>query len=263
MGLFQVIKFFYYFVISTQKKIYNFLFPTAIILLYHRIDNINQDPHRLAVSAQNFEDQIRFLKDNFNIIELSELVSDLKNKKLRRHSIVITFDDGYADNFFNVLPILKKYQVPATIFITSGMINNPESFYWEKIMPEQDRGRALKINELKELSSSELIEIGAHTINHPKLAKISTDEQWSEIEQSKIGLEKILNRSIDSFAYPFGGKDSFDQKTINLVKKAGFNYACANIHQRITNKSNKFALPRYVIRNWDFKQFKKEFKKFI
>jgi len=84
-----------------------------------------------------------------------------------------------------------------------------------------------------------------------------------EIGKSKDTLEKITNKPITSFAYPFGGEDSFDNETVNLVKQSGYKYACANIHERVRNNSNIFTLPRFVVRDWDLEEFKKQIKKFI
>lgn len=234
-----------------------------MILLYHRVASSNNDSHKLCVSPENFQKQVEYLKENFKVIPLVQLVQNIKTKGIQNNSIIITFDDGYADNLHNALPILEEFNVPATVFLTAGYVDSNKPFYWDENTPVEDRGWPISADEAKTLSNRHLIEIGGHTISHPKLAKLPENEQFKEISGGKQILEEILNTPLASFAYPFGGKDSFNKTTIKLVKKADFNYACSNIHERVKNSSDIFALPRYVVRNWNLEEFKKEFKKFI
>jgi peptidoglycan/xylan/chitin deacetylase (PgdA/CDA1 family) len=242
-------------------KIYNALFPTAIILLYHRVADTKNDPHQLCVSPENLHEQIKFLKENFRVVSLAQLVGQVRSKKVKNKTIAITFDDGYADNLHNALPVLQEHNIPATIFFTAGYVGSNKPFYWDENMSPEDKGRPMTIDEAKTLSNARLIAIGGHTINHPKLAKIPENDQFKEIAEGKKIIEEMLDTPLLSFAYPFGGKDSFNKTTVELVKKAGFHYACSNIHERVTNKSNIYTLPRFIVRNWDLNEFKKEMRK--
>ena len=254
----------YNFIWDSKKKIRNVLIPTVRILLYHRVALAKNDPHQLCVAPENFRRQIRYLKENFKIIPLVKMVQDIRSGKLQNQSIAITFDDGYADNFYNALPVLEEFQVPATIFLTAGYINQNKLFDWDQNTLPEDQGRPMTPDEVKSLSNSHLIEIGGHTISHPRLAKIPENEQFKEISGGKQMIERTLNIPVLlGFAYPFGGKDSFNKKTIDLVSKAGYYYACANIHERVTNNSDIYALPRFIIRNWDIEEFKNNFHKFL
>lgn len=109
------------------------LTETVNVLLYHRVAFDPLDTQLLTVSPKNFEEQIKFLKDNFKIIHLRNLIDDIKNKVIAPNTIAITFDDGYQDNFTNALPILEKYKVPATIFVTAGMAGGEEEFWWDAL----------------------------------------------------------------------------------------------------------------------------------
>src|SRR3989344_495152 len=253
----------YFSLTIVKNRIRNLLNPTARILLYHRIADIQNDPHLLAVSPENFNNQLKFLKENFKIISLAQLIQDIKTKRIQNDSVAITFDDGYADNLYNALPILEKHGIPATIFITTGKIGDDAPFYWEGDYPEKDRGRCLNQEELNRLSSSKFIEIGAHTVSHPRLSRISIEEQAKEIAESRQTLNRLLNMPINSFAYPFGGKGTFNEATMTLVRKNGFNYACANIHKRVTKKTQLYTLPRFVVRNWDVKNLEQEMNKWL
>ncbi|MBM2817607.1 MAG: NodB y protein [Parcubacteria group bacterium] len=223
----------------------------SAILVYHRVADVSHDPLQLCVSPQNFRKQIIYLKENFNLIPLSQMINDLKSHKIKEKSVAITFDDGYADNLYTALPILEELNAPATIFITTGNIDSQEDFYWDKNTAKEDRGRSMTIEELKKISTHPLIEVGAHTVYHPNLRKIVTDKQYEEINQSKIMLERILDKKIVGFAYPFGSKKSFSKSTISEVKKAGFRFACANTQEKIYFFSDLFAIPRILARNWD------------
>src|SRR3989344_8233041 len=246
-------------IIKIQKNILNRtrnrLIPTAYILLYHRIADVKDDPLQLSVNPENFKNQLLYLKQKYNIVPLVQLVMWLRKGGLKDNSVAVTFDDGYADNLHNALPILKELNVPATIFITSGYISSNRHFYWDGNTRPEDRGRPLTHDELIELAKCNLIEIGAHTISHPRLSALPLPKQEEEINGSKKQIEKVLNYPQISLAYPFGDKESFDKNAIEIVKKSGFNYACSNIHERVTKNSNLYALPRFVVRNWNEERF--------
>lgn len=232
----------------------------STILVYHRVADISHDPLQLCVSSHNFREQIIDLKKHCNLVTLSHMVDDLKLRKVKKKTVAITFDDGYADNLYTALPILEELNVPATIFIATGNTNSQEEFYWDKNTNKADRGRPMTIEEIKKISAHPLIEIGAHTVNHPNLRKINTDEQSAEIMQSKIMLEEISGKQISGFAYPFGSQKSFSKKTISEVKKAGFHFACANTQEPVYFFSNLFCIPRILVRDWDINTFKNKLK---
>ena len=234
-----------------QKKIMR----SSVILLYHRVDNPSNDPLLLSVSPDVFEQQLKYLKDNFIVVKLSELVEDIKNKKIDKNKVSITFDDGYEDNLIKALPILEKLNIPATIFVTTKYMGEDGSFYWEKDVIPQDKGVPLSKESLIKLAKSDLIEIGSHTINHPNLKSLEVSEQKKEILDSKVQLETILNKKIKSFSYPFGTNNYFSKTTEKLVVESGYESACANNQGRVTMFSDIFALPRILVRN-NFKDFK-------
>ncbi|MCK4352486.1 polysaccharide deacetylase family protein [candidate division WOR-3 bacterium] len=115
------------------RKIRKIVIPKSIILLYHRVANIESDPQLLAVSKTNFEVQMQYLKQNYKILSLSELVNFLRNNRVPRHRVVITFDDGYADNLYNAKPILEKFEIPADVFIVAGMIDKNREYWWDDL----------------------------------------------------------------------------------------------------------------------------------
>jgi peptidoglycan/xylan/chitin deacetylase (PgdA/CDA1 family) len=102
--------------------------PPVLVLLYHRVTTLSSDPEMLAVTPDNFRAQIRFLKENFPIVRFEE---DWAN--VRKPAIAITFDDGYADNALEALPILEEAGAPATFFVSTGTIGTSREFWWHEL----------------------------------------------------------------------------------------------------------------------------------
>lgn len=104
------------------------------IMMYHRVSPVQSNVLVPSLTPELFERQIMFLKENFQVISLDSL-SDLLTspEKLPKKAVVITFDDGYKDNFTYAYPILKKHGVSATIFLTTGVINAVRPFWWEEL----------------------------------------------------------------------------------------------------------------------------------
>jgi peptidoglycan/xylan/chitin deacetylase (PgdA/CDA1 family) len=112
--------------------------------------------------------------------------------------------------------------------------------------------RPLTLAEVAAMDEGGLIELGAHTVNHPALANISTSVQQEEIQQSKARLEDILGHPVHSFAYPYG---SFNEQTPGLVQAAGFARACSTITETVYARTNPFLLPRIEVQNWNGEEF--------
>ena len=105
----------------------------ALVLMYHRIYTPNTDPWSLSVSPINFEQHLQYLTNHYSIISTHELVRQLNSGRIINRSVALTFDDGYLDNFITAKPLLEKYSVPATFFITDDYITNKESFWWDEL----------------------------------------------------------------------------------------------------------------------------------
>jgi len=107
--------------------------PRALILLYHRVTELAADPFRLAVTPRHFEEHLEVLLNLGPPLRLADLVARLKTDEIPDRAWAITFDDGYADNLHNALPILENHRVPATFFLTSGYIGEPVEFWWDDL----------------------------------------------------------------------------------------------------------------------------------
>ena len=103
------------------------------VLLYHRVFKPTIDSQLLSVYPENFEQHLIFLKENYELISTQTLKERIITKNLTNRSVCLTFDDGYFDNFSEALPILEKYQIPATIFVCTGNIGTENEFWWDML----------------------------------------------------------------------------------------------------------------------------------
>ncbi len=107
----------------------------GIILMYHRVFDVPEqnDPWSLAVSPAHFEEHVKVLKELTQPVTLQEMAKSTKRAPNGKKKSVITFDDGYADNYRYARPILEKHKVPATFFVVSGTIDSPREFWWDEL----------------------------------------------------------------------------------------------------------------------------------
>ena len=105
--------------------------PSARILYYHRVNDDN-DPFSPAISTALFEAEMRFLHRHYRVVSLSELLSRLAGE-VTEPVLAITFDDGYRDNYQNAFPVLQRYGLPATIFLTTGSMDTGEPMWFEQL----------------------------------------------------------------------------------------------------------------------------------
>lgn len=100
----------------------------VLVLFYHRVNLKKKDYHQLCVSSKNFREQIRYLKKHYLLARFEEDWNQLDSD-----AVVITFDDGYLDNLQFALPILEEFQVPATIFVSTGTMNQQKELWWDEL----------------------------------------------------------------------------------------------------------------------------------
>ncbi|TDN39605.1 polysaccharide deacetylase family protein [Hymenobacter sp. UV11] len=101
--------------------------------MYHRIAAPTSDIWNIAVESANFEQHVRVLKVSYHVVSTTELVESIARQTIRKNSVALTFDDGYADNFLVAKPILDHYGLPATFFITSHYTDQKEEFWWDEL----------------------------------------------------------------------------------------------------------------------------------
>jgi peptidoglycan/xylan/chitin deacetylase (PgdA/CDA1 family) len=201
----------------------------------------------LAVSTEQFEKQLQWLIERgLHSLTLSEY-SDiyLSTKRKPDGCFVITFDDGYRDNYYYAFPILKKYNVKATIFLITESLFNPTVVnlkYKPDIHNVAEMDNIITLEQMKEMADYG-IEFGSHTITHPRLDAIGLDEARGEIYNSKKVLEHYLNHQVKTFCYPYG---AFNESIMALVEQCG--YLCAVVTpNRPKIQENQYALNRVGI----------------
>jgi peptidoglycan/xylan/chitin deacetylase (PgdA/CDA1 family) len=276
---------------------------SILILMYHRV-NESHDFLGLTVNESLFSRQVECILENFEVISLDESVTRILNGSVDKNYCVITFDDGYRDNFEIVAPILEKYRIPATIFVTydaiehgqfgwkafdDAILNSKEDyldlryFGFERIdlrnclarekvvvdlhgvLKQQshylkkeivdyvlsqntskycDERFMLNWDEVCKLSQNDLFTIGAHTITHPILSKVSETQAIQEIVECKVLLEDKIKNSVNYFAYPNGGVDDYNANVISIVKNAGYRAACTTVSGNNIVADDLFELKR-------------------
>ena len=314
----------------------------AFVLMYHRVADEFCDPWGLCVSPRFFDQQLDVLRQFAPVLPIKTLTANLRSGTLRRRSIAITFDDGYADNVDIARPLLARYDAPATFYIVSRQVGSEREYWWDELdrlllqpgrlpatfeldlegdIVRAELGDATTYGEeshrlnrnwrawetpptprhalyyalwqrmrpmsaerrqdilealrrwaradpgarparavvsqaaLAGLAADRLIEVGCHTMTHPRLAALTVPEQAEEIRGCKESLEAILNRRVESFAYPFGGDGDYTADTVSLVRNIGFSSACCTSEGPVTASSDPAQLPRMFIQNCDGEQF--------
>jgi len=301
------------------------------------------DPQLLCVSPKNFADHMEVLRTTCRPLSLGKLSGRKLLNLGSPRSAVVTFDDGYADNFMNAKPILQRYEIPATVFVSTGFIDTKQAPYWDElasiflqtpVLPpkltllvngemkiwefdgeqsidgawhvlkeikfarqgayqtlcdllrslspqmrdeimthirkwsRKDEAAAannqfMTVEQLGRLTDDGLMEAGAHTITHPNLASLSAQEQRREIVEGRRQLEEMTGHRVCSFAYPYGSRDNYTLETVQILEEEGFDCGCSNFGGTAWFGTNRYQLPRVLVRNWPAEEFADHIKRFF
>jgi peptidoglycan/xylan/chitin deacetylase (PgdA/CDA1 family) len=286
----------------------------TLVLLYHRVTQLNNDPYRFAVHPDRFAQQCDVLRRRCDVVPL-------RDANGTRPQVAITFDDGYADNSRDACDILAAAGLPATFFITAGRLGQRAEVWWDRLEQivaacepasgyidveiqgqrlwadirssaararahfalywrlrrlrpavidstlteievqlgiqtvDRETHRWMNAEELCALSATTGVDVGAHTLTHPLLATLPTNEKWQEIHGSRDQLERLLDTRVTLFSYPFGGHEAFDPVTTQLVREAGYTMACTGTGGLARQDHFPFLIPRTVVGDWDADTF--------
>ncbi len=292
----------------------------ALILGYHRVARPTLDLYGVCVSPEHFAEHLSALRKWANPIRLSTLVQHLEDGSLPPRSVAVTFDDGYADTLYHARPLLEAYEIPATVFVSTGYAGR--EFWWDELnrlvmtsqadlrelrleapnihmprtgadhpdhasvrrhfiqelynlllpldvddlhlamdavrtwsglSPSGDaEARAMSMDELLTLAGHELIEIGSHTPNHLFLPGLTPERQRQEVVAGKQDLETLLGRPVTGFSYPNGRST---EETRQIVRYAGFGYACTSLHNVVRPGVDLYDLTRFWQQDVDGDKF--------
>jgi len=229
-----------------------------------------------------FERSICWLKKNDCVFISSDELLDILNNKIPfpRRGVWITFDDGWRANLSEVLPVMLKYNIPLTFFISSGPVENSGVFWFslvrtfrdflpsiyqnnlQKLWSIDEKQRkaiveelekkcspllvreALSVNEIKAISRIPLVTIGSHTVNHVITVNCTDAELEAEISNASLKLEQWTGKKVRFFAYPNGDYGGRERK---FLREAGIKLAATTRKEFISKKSDLYSIPRFCV----------------
>ncbi|WP_246303190.1 polysaccharide deacetylase family protein [Paenibacillus plantarum] len=200
------------------------------VLNYH---SVTIDPGNVVViSPAKLEAQMKYLSDHgYTPISLTTFINLIEKKSVHAapdKPVLLTFDDGYVDNVEEAMPILAKYNFPATLFMSPGMVEDAGYLNWEQVKQLQQAGW----------------DIQPHGMTHPHLPKLSAEQQAYEITEARKLIEEKLGTQADVFCYPYG---EYNQTTLKVLKDYGFRYAFTIDQGYTTNQQYPYSLKRLFI----------------
>jgi peptidoglycan/xylan/chitin deacetylase (PgdA/CDA1 family) len=192
----------------------NFLLAVLLtippVVMYHRVDPSSPSDtpsHRLTISPAQFADELRDIhRIGLRTIGIEELVRDAEHSASPQHAVLLTFDDGYSDQFRYAFPILRRFGDRAIFFINTGTIGTPRHLTWREVEEMAKGGMSIE----------------CHGVDHVDLGESNAAEQTYEIDRCVRALRAHLHESVFAFAYPSG---DFDAETIGLERQAGVLFA--------------------------------------
>jgi len=224
------------------------------ILMYHMVRQPeSRKEGRYACPPDRFESHLRFLADHHPVISLAEACEHLLgDRKIAEGSVVITFDDGFEDNYTNAFPILEKYRVPATIFLATGTMEGTNRWMQTSDYPSR---KMLTWDQAREMAESG-ITFGSHSVTHPSLPTLTGPQLRRELRNSKATIERQLPHRCDFFAYPYG---HLNDETVTAVREAGYLAACSTRSGFNNSNRDPFVLHRIEVYGTDgWRQLKRK-----
>lgn len=234
---------------SLKRHIYNYMHPVICeVWQLHRVTNevaSDEKERTYEITPRYLESRIQeALKKGCKFVSLSTFNSQLSTLNSPTsfsfqlstfNFIVVTLDDGYADNFEQAYPVFMKYNIPFCIYLTRDYITEGHRDY-----------RFLSADQLMQLAADPLCTLGCHTCSHPRLAQLDEQTQRREITECKQWIEELTGKPVLHLAYPYG---SYNSTTLEIARQAGFATAVAawGGGLRKGKSYDRFAIPRVLI----------------
>ncbi len=205
-----------------------------MVLMYHGVEDVPQDPYDLWVTPARFAEQMTWLAERgLRGVSMETLVAAMRAGR-ERGLVGITFDDGYVNVLENAVPELLRHGFTATMFVVSGQLGGTNEWDGEPVRP------LMSAQQVAEVAGAGM-EIGSHGATHIQLAGLDADRLKTEVSDSRSTLSELLGRPVQGFAYPYG---TMDAAARHAVREAGYDYACAV--ETTTAELGIMALPRTI-----------------
>lgn len=203
------------------------------VIGYHSIGYDPTGKNPLVVSPEKLKEQLqKLVEKGYTTLTMEQVENYLiNNQPIPAKSVLLTFDDGYEDNYTNAFPILKEFNMNATIFVIPGYL---------------DGGVYLSRDQVKEMSDSGLIDIESHTYSHKRLNELSYDEQLNELVTSKKALSDLTGKEVTAIAYPEG---LYNDDTLKAVAEAGYKAGFTIERGYADREDNLYKLNRVCVDN--------------
>ncbi len=220
------------------------------ILMYHSLSTQPRIPHPYYETVTHptvFDAHIRFLAENgYRSIGISEAARYLSGElEFPQKAVAITFDDGYRDFYEHGMPVLKRYGFKATMFVTTSFVGDQRVSFRDV--------ECMTWSEIREVHSAG-IDIGSHTVTHPKLHLIETKRIGPELRDSKAALEDRLGSSVDTFSYPFAFPEHnlpFRNMLTSLMQEQGYRAGVSTILGTAGEDDSPLFLKRVPVNSYD------------
>jgi peptidoglycan/xylan/chitin deacetylase (PgdA/CDA1 family) len=229
------------------------------VLMYHHVN-----PHRgdlVTVTPETFEGQMRYLHEqSYRTLKVDELLAYIYGKLiLKEKAVVVTFDDGWLDNYTCAFPVIRKYQINAAIFIVTDRTERasesaakipffiPTHKESKLLITEGNEHKVvLNWNLIREMSDSGLVEFYSHTKSHMKCDRLPENELMEELRESKRVIEKKLGKPCPYLCWPYG---KFNKLATSIAKDAGYKAIFTTDRGVVKTHSDPFAVSRIVIKD--------------
>jgi len=212
------------------------------ILLYHTIsDGVQGELQRYAIPPAQFEEQLRYLAEHgYRSVTLDEWQSaSRRGRSLPGRAVMLTFDDGYRDFLTAAWPLLRAYGFTALVFVVAARAGetNVWDSLWEQELP------LLNWDEIRELAADG-VQFGSHTMTHPRLTALSTEQLTQELMQARLVVERELDTSVTAIAYPWG---AYDATVCKMAWACGYEYGMTIRTGHVSGQEPLLELPRIEI----------------
>lgn len=230
------------------------------VLMYHHVN-----PHRndmVTVRPEVFAGQMQYLASaGYRTLKLDELVAHIRGERLvTGKAVVVTFDDGWLDNYRYAYPILEKYRITATIFVVTGRTDAATSAAGmgasgevpthEESKSLIEQGHADRVvldwDTIREMEAGGLVEFHSHTVSHRKCNALERDVLVRELDGSKEIMEREMGKPCPYLCWPYG---KFNNMAVDVAREAGYTAIFTTIHGVVEAGSDPFRIKRIVVKD--------------